>query len=98
MSPAAAPANLKNAIAAATAGKNTPPLLFDPKALVKPITEIEGILSDGSKTTVYKIVVRSLPPDHETGPWSPVTIKDKGGYWEDTVDKRIYRMAITSVF
>ena len=92
MSPGAAQANLKNAVAAASAGKNTPPLLFDPKALVKPITEMTGILSDGSKAPVYKIVVRSLPPDHETGPWSPVTIRDQGGYWEDTVDKKIYRV------
>jgi hypothetical protein len=92
MSPAGAQANLKAAIAAASAGKNTPPLLFDPKALVRPITEMEGILSDGSKATVYKIVVRSLPPDHETGPWSPVTIQDQGGYWEDTVDKEIHRV------
>lgn len=68
------------------------PAVFDPRALVKPITEMEGILSDGSKATVYKIVVRSLPYDHETGPWAPKTIKDKGGYWEDTIDKKLYRV------
>ena len=68
------------------------PSLFDKRALVKPITEMEGILSDGSKATVYKIVVRSLPYDHAMGPWSPATLKDKGGYWEDTVDKKLYRV------
>ena len=68
------------------------PSLFDKRALVKPITEIDGILSDGSKATVYKIVVRSLPYDHAMGPWSPATLKDKGGYWEDTVDKKLYRV------
>ncbi len=77
---------------AADAKDTSPAALFNPKALVKPITEIEGTLSDGSKATVYKIVVRSLPVDHEVGPWSPKTIKDQGGYWEDTVDKKLYRV------
>ena len=66
--------------------------LIDKRALVKPITELEGILTDGSKATVYKIVVRSLPPDHEMGPWAPATLKDKGGFWEDTVDKKLHRV------
>lgn len=66
--------------------------LFDKRALVKPITEIEGTLSDGSKATVYKVVVRSLPTDHAMGPWSPATLKDKGGYWEDAIDKKLYRV------
>lgn len=92
ITPAEAQANLKAASAVACAGRNTPPLLLNPKALVKPVSVIEGILSDGSKAAVYKIVVRSLPPDHETGPWSPATIQDQGGYWEDTVDKKIYRV------
>ncbi len=70
------------------------PALFDQGALVKPITEMEGTLSDGSKATVYKIVVRSLPYDHEMGPWAPKTIKDKGGYWEDLIDKKLYRVDI----
>jgi YHYH protein len=26
------------------------------------------------------------------GPWAPKTIKDKGGYWEDVVDKKLYRV------
>ena len=77
---------------AATAAPVDLPSLFDKRALVKPITEIEGILSDGSKATVYKIVVRSLPHDHAMGPWSPATLNDKGGYWEDTVDKKLYRV------
>lgn len=68
------------------------PSLFDRRALVKPITEIEGVLSDGSKSKVYKIVVRSLPFDHATGPWAPASLKDKGGYWEDTVDKKLHRV------
>lgn len=76
----------------ATAGSPDVAALFDKRALVKPITEIEGILTDGSKSTVYKIVVRSLPPDHQMGPWAPATLKDKGGFWEDTVDKKLYRV------
>jgi len=76
----------------ATAGTPDVPKLFDPRALVKPITELEGTLSDGSKSVVYKIVVRSLPPDHEMGPWAPATLKDKGGFWEDTVEKKLYRV------
>lgn len=66
------------------------PALFDKRALVKPISEMEGTLSDGSRATVYKIVVRSLPYDHEIGPWAPKTIQDKGGYWEGTIDKKLY--------
>ena len=84
------------AAARTTTGGNaadaTLPQLFNPKALVKPITEMEGTLTDGSKATVYKIVVRSLPTEHETGPWAPKTIQDKGGYWEDTVDKKLHRV------
>jgi len=76
----------------ATAGVPDVVGLFDKRALVKPITELEGTLSDGSKATVYKIVVRSLPTDHEMGPWAPATLKDKGGFWEDTVDKQLYRV------
>jgi hypothetical protein len=76
----------------AIAQTNTPPDLFDPRALVKPITEMEGVLSDGSKSTVYKIVVRSLPTDHETGPWAPMTITNTGGFWEDIVEKKLYRV------
>jgi hypothetical protein len=68
------------------------PALFDRRALVKPITELEGTLSDGSKAIVYKIVVRSLPTDHAMGPWAPATVKDKGGFWEDTVDKQLHRV------
>ncbi len=89
---AAATATEVSEVPIANAQPNSPPALFDARALVKPSTEMEGILSDGSKSTVYKIVVRSLPPDHETGPWAPATIKDKGGYWEDTVDKKLYRV------
>jgi arylsulfatase A-like enzyme len=85
--PKAAPA-----ISEANAALNSVPKLFNPKALVKPITEIEGILSDGTKATVYKIVVRSIPVDHEMGPWAPKTIHDKGGYWEDAIDKKLYRV------
>lgn len=70
------------------------PSLFDKRALVKPITEIEGTLSDGSKATVYKVVVRSLPNDHPMGPWAPKTIEDVGGYWEDAINKKLYRVDI----
>lgn len=82
----------KSAPAGVAATPGALPALFDKRALVKPITEMEGILSDGSKATVYKIVVRSLPTDHTTGPWAPATLKDKGGYWEDTVDKKLHRV------
>ncbi len=77
---------------AASASDATLPQLFNPKALVKPITEMEGTLSDGLNATVNKIVVRSLPIDHEAGPWAPKTIKAKGGYREDTVDKKLCRV------
>ena len=81
---------LLGADAAKSTGPGIPdvPALFDRRALVKPITELEGTLTDGSKSIVYKIVVRSLPPDHEMGPWAPATLKDKGGFWEDTSRSR----------
>ena len=69
--------------------------LFDKRSLVKPISEIEGTLSDGSKATVYKIVVRSIPWDHAMGPWAPNTLNEKGGFWEDTVDKKLDRVDAT---
>ncbi len=75
-----------------TDSEHSPIALFNPKALVKPITEIDGTLSDGTKSKVYKIVVRSIPPDHDMGPWAPKTINDKGGYWEDAIDKKLYRV------
>lgn len=65
---------------------------FDRKALVHPITVIDGILSDGSHAPVYRIVVRSMPTTHDVGPWAPATIKDKGGYWEDTIEHKVYRV------
>ena len=76
---------------AASAPDATLPQLFNPKALVKPITEMEGTLNDGSKATVYKIVVRSLPIDHEAGPWAPKTIKDKGGWNMSDADGTVHR-------
>ena len=85
------------ALLTATALRAAPvdlPAVFDQRALVKPISEIEGILSDGSKATVYKIVVRSLPDDHPMGPWAPKTIKDVGGYWEDAINHKLYRVDI----
>lgn len=77
-----------------TDSDHSPIALFNPKALVKPITEMDGTLSDGTKSKVYKIVVRSIPPDHDMGPWAPRTINDKGGYWEDAIDKKLYRVDI----
>ena len=41
------------AISEANVALNSVPKLFNPKALVKPITEIEGILSDGTKSTDF---------------------------------------------
>ncbi|MFM9001699.1 MAG: YHYH protein [Opitutia bacterium] len=75
----------------AAAGVDTA-AFFDRRALVKPITELEGVLSDGSKAMVYKIVVKSVPYDHAMGPWAPATLADKGGFWEDTVDHKLYRV------
>ena len=92
MVPSGVGAGKSRAVAAILATPVSPVALFDLQALVKPITEMEGTLSDGSKATVYKIVVRSLPDDHETGPLAPKTIKDMSGYWEDTIDKKLHRM------
>jgi hypothetical protein len=67
-----------------------------PKALVKSITELDGTLNDGSKAPLYKIVVRSLPTEREIRPRAPKTIKNNGGYREDTVDKKLYRVMARS--
>lgn len=61
-----------------------PVSLFLEESLVESITEEPCTLSGGSETTCYRITVRSLPLDHETGPWCPGTITDTaeaGGIW-----------------
>ncbi|WP_233268595.1 YHYH protein [Cellulophaga sp. L1A9] len=52
--------------------------------LAEPISIETRTLSDGSAAECYKIVVTSIPTDHEMGPWCPDTISDDasaGGIW-----------------
>ncbi|MFC6268118.1 YHYH protein [Frigoriflavimonas asaccharolytica] len=58
--------------------------LFLQGGLASPITIVSRTLSDGSTADCYKIVVKSIPVDHQMGPWCPTNISDdasKGGIW-----------------
>jgi len=48
------------------------------------IETVDCTLSDGTKTKCYQITTKSVPTDHEMGPWCPQTISDgseKSGHW-----------------
>lgn len=48
------------------------------------IETVECTLSNGTKTQCLKITTKSIPTDHETGPWCPEKITDSdenGGIW-----------------
>lgn len=60
------------------------PAHFLEASLASPVTTEACTLSDGSKSTCYKIVSRSAPTDHQMGPWCPDNIADgpeAGGIW-----------------
>ncbi len=62
------------------------PTLFLEDALVGDIAEESCTLSGGTKTTCYRITVKSTPVDHQAGPWCPKTISDgdqAGGIWPE---------------
>lgn len=62
------------------------PTLFLEDALVGDIAEEACTLSGGTKTTCYRITVKSTPVDHQAGPWCPKTISDgdkSGGIWPE---------------
>ncbi|WP_083926093.1 YHYH protein [Neolewinella persica] len=53
-------------------------------SLVTPVETVACTLSDGTKSTCYKIISRSSPTDHQMGPWCPDNISDgpeSGGIW-----------------
>ena len=57
---------------------------FIQENLLEPIIKVEHSLSEGTTTGCYKIVVKSVPHEHQMGPWCPTHIKDskeKGGIW-----------------
>ncbi|MGB5666968.1 MAG: YHYH protein [Maribacter sp.] len=48
------------------------------------ITTVPCTLSDGTETDCYQIVTKSIPSDHQMGPWCPDNIADDaeaGGIW-----------------
>jgi len=48
------------------------------------IKTVDCTLSDGTKTQCYEITTKSIPSDHEMGPWCPDNVTDKaekGGFW-----------------
>lgn len=58
--------------------------LFMKENLLNEIAKEDCTLSDGTKTTCYKIVVKGKPQEHNMGPWCPERIddgKEKGGIW-----------------
>ncbi len=57
---------------------------FIQESLIEPIKAEKYTLSNGTKTDCYKIVVKSIPHEHQMGPWCPTHLKDskeKGGIW-----------------
>ncbi len=66
------------------AGLDVDPSYFLKEGLVTEIVQEERELSDGRKALCYVITTKSVPHDHEMGPWCPRSIsdgKDKGGIW-----------------
>ncbi len=60
------------------------PDYFIADSLVEPIKKEMRTLSDGSKAECYVITTKSVPSDHEIGPWAPKHVtdgEDKGGIW-----------------
>ncbi|MFK8161879.1 MAG: hypothetical protein AB8H12_05390 [Lewinella sp.] len=60
------------------------PAHFLEASLASPVTTVPCTLSDGTKSTCYKIVAGSAPSDHQMGPWCPENIADgaeAGGIW-----------------
>lgn len=60
------------------------PSLFLEASLTQAVSTVACTLSDGTKTTCYKIVSASSPSDHQMGPWCPTNISDgadAGGIW-----------------
>ncbi len=60
------------------------PNLFLEPSLAEAVSTVACTLSDGTKTTCYKIVSSSSPSDHQMGPWCPTNISDgaeAGGVW-----------------
>ena len=60
------------------------PAHFIAESLIKPIERMERKLSDGSLADCYVITCKSIPTDHELGPWAPKHVDDgpeKGGIW-----------------
>lgn len=52
--------------------------------LAEPITIVSRTLSTGQTADCYKIVAKSIPTDHNMGPWCPSNISDgadAGGIW-----------------
>lgn len=63
------------------------PSLFLADGLVTEIQEVECTLSDGTTTTCYAITTKSVPSDHDTGPWCPTLVSDgpdAGGIWPES--------------
>ena len=62
--------------------------LFFDGALIGDVTTQDCTLSDGARTTCYRITVVGLPVDYEVGPFCPPTIFSSsadGGIWFDGV-------------
>ena len=79
-----------NKISSATTSKSDEivipvnPDFFIAAGLLEPITKVDYKLSDGSTAECYKIVTKSIPTEHQMGPWCPTNINDgadKGGIW-----------------
>ena len=53
---------------------------------IRDSTEVDCTLSDGSESTCWQIITKTLPTDHDAGPWCPENVADgaeAGGIWPE---------------
>lgn len=60
--------------------------LFTTASLVKPVTNVDCTLEDGTSSTCMQITVKHVPDDLDIGPFCPRTLDDEGGVWGWTGD------------
>jgi hypothetical protein len=83
-SPSAQSAAIASSLHADARTRPVDPSLFVRDALLADISLEERVLSDGSSAMCYVIRSKSVPYEHEMGPWSPKHVTDgaeQGGIW-----------------
>ena len=76
----------KSASAVPLGAKSLDVSLFKEGSLANPVTEVDCTLSNGTKTTCYKVTVTGIPVDTKIGPFCPETTSTSAvdaGIWLD---------------